>query len=171
MSAGHSVSSGPVISQHNCDMKRSSPTQLLSVQEVPEFAKEISIETGYRACLGYDGCIKSIFKLHNETVNIWTHLLGFVFFFCLMVKDLVWAQEHIRDTTDYKATLLQLITYQVGICHVVTQNSWETFRARSYQQTYQHMSQSYPYIWQYEIPVLHISDSNWVKLITQTETL
>ena len=120
MSAGHSVSSGPVISPHNCDMKRSSSTQLLSVQEVPEFAKEISIETGYRACLGYDGCIKSIFKLHNETVNIWTHLLGFVFFFCLMVKDLVWAQEHIRDTTDYKATLLQLITYQVGICHIVT---------------------------------------------------
>ena len=115
MSARDSDCSGPVISQPNCDsIKQNSPTELLSVQEVPDFAKEISIETGYRACLGYDGCIKSIFKLHNETVNIWTHLLGFLFFFGLMVKDLVWSQEHIRDRTDYNATLLQLLTYQVG---------------------------------------------------------
>ena len=114
MSARASVRPGPVISQHNCDMKNKSPPELLTVQEVPDFAKEFSIETGYRACLGYDGCIKSIFKLHNETVNIWTHLLGFLFFFGLMVKDLVWTQEHIRDRTDYNATLLQLLTYQVG---------------------------------------------------------
>ena len=88
---------------------------LLTVQQVPEQHKEISIISGYRQRLDYEDCLRSIFRLHNETVNIWTHLLGFVFFFCLMVKDLVWAQEHIRDTTDYKATLLQLITYQVGI--------------------------------------------------------
>ena len=114
MSSRSSVCSEPVISHQNCDTKKNSPTELLTVQEVPDCAKEFSIETGYRACLGYDDCIKSIFKLHNETVNIWTHLFGFIFFFCLMVKDLVWTQEHIRDKTDYNATLLQLLTYQVG---------------------------------------------------------
>ena len=113
--AQDSVSADPVISQHDCDMKNNSPTELLTVKEVPDFAKEFSIETGYRACLGYDGCIRSIFKLHNETVNIWTHLLGFLFFFGLMVKDLLWAQEHIRDKKDYNATLLQLLTYQVEL--------------------------------------------------------
>ena len=102
-----------VIPRANCDMKR--PSELLTVEEVPDFLKEISITSGYRACTGYHGCIKSIFKLHNETVNIWTHLLGFVFFFCLMVRDMVWTQEHIRDQADYNATVLQLVTYQVNL--------------------------------------------------------
>lgn len=26
------------------------------------------------------GCLKSIFRLHTETLNIWTHLVGFIFF-------------------------------------------------------------------------------------------
>lgn len=86
--------------------------KLLNVQEVPDHHKEISIITGYRQRLEYQDCIKSIFKLHNETVNIWTHLLGFMFFFCLMIKDICWSQEHIRDSTDYSATVLQLLTYQ-----------------------------------------------------------
>jgi predicted membrane channel-forming protein YqfA (hemolysin III family) len=28
--------------------------------------------------------IKSLFTCHNETVNIWTHLLGLIGFFCLV---------------------------------------------------------------------------------------
>ena len=86
---------------------------LLTVQQVPEQHKEISIISGYRQRLEYEDCLRSIFRLHNETVNIWTHLLGFLVFFVLMVKDLVWAQDHIRDTADYGATALQLLTYQV----------------------------------------------------------
>ena len=31
----------------------------------------------------FRGCLKSIFRLHTETWNIWTHLLGFVFFVIL----------------------------------------------------------------------------------------
>ena len=88
---------------------------LLTVQQVPEQHKEISIISGYRQRLDYEDCLRSIFRLHNETVNIWTHLLGFLVFFMLMVKDLVWAQEHIRDTADYGATALQLLTYQVTL--------------------------------------------------------
>ena len=88
--------------------------KLLNVQEVPDHHKEISIITGYRQRLEYQECIKSIFKLHNETVNIWTHLLGFMVFFGLMIKDICWSQEHIRDSTDYSATVLQLLTYQVS---------------------------------------------------------
>ena len=88
---------------------------LLTVQQVPEQHKEISIISGYRQRLEYEDCLRSIFRLHNETVNIWTHLLGFLVFFVLMVKDLVWAQDHIRDTADYGATALQLLTYQVTL--------------------------------------------------------
>ena len=108
--------SGPTITRPVIAPPCGPPKQtnnLLTHRDVPDFAREISIHTGYRSELGYDGCIRSILSLHNETVNIWTHLLGFVFFFCMMVKDMVWSQEHIRDRTDYNATLLQLVTYQV----------------------------------------------------------
>ena len=96
---------------------------LLHVHDVPDHHKEISILTGYRQRLEYSDCMKSIFKLHNETINIWTHLLGFVFFFMLMMKDVLWRQEHIRDSADYSATVLQLITYQVPIIYNTTLNT------------------------------------------------
>ena len=39
-----------------------------------------SYRSGYR--LGYDscGCLTSIFEVHNETINIWTHWLGALWF-------------------------------------------------------------------------------------------
>jgi len=86
--------------------------KLLHVNEVPEYAQEKDIKTGYRDSLDYMGCIGSIFCLHNETVNIWTHLLGFVFFFYLMVINLIQPQPHIRDSPDHLATIVQLVTYQ-----------------------------------------------------------
>ena len=97
------------------DVKRTENEEfkLLKVQEVPDHHKEISISGGYRQRLEYKDCLWSIFKIHNETVNIWTHLLGFLIFFSLMLRDALWDQEHIRDVTDLAASLLQLITYQV----------------------------------------------------------
>jgi len=39
---------------------------------------------GYRINHTIKDCLFSIFKLHNETMNIWTHLLPFLFFFSLL---------------------------------------------------------------------------------------
>jgi len=93
-------------------LKENTKFTLLSINEVPDYAKEDSITTGYRKQLDYRGCVLSMFRLHNETVNIWTHLLGFVVFFCLMLDNLVRPQQHIRDFVDYAATTFQLVTYQ-----------------------------------------------------------
>lgn len=50
------------------------------------------VEHDTGACDGvhFDMCIsvRSIFILSNETVNIWSHLLGFLLFFSLGVNDL-----------------------------------------------------------------------------------
>ena len=97
-------------------LAHSSPVaRLLGVEQVPGPQQSPAITSGYRRRLGYGDCFRSVFSLHNETVNIWSHLLGFLCFLVLMVKDLVWAQEHIRDTADYGATALQLLTYQVTL--------------------------------------------------------
>lgn len=50
------------------------------VEEVPLPYKEKYILTGYRQpCSSLADCVVSIFRLNNETLNIWTHFLPFVF--------------------------------------------------------------------------------------------
>ncbi|GAA5949581.1 hypothetical protein JCM3765_002712 [Sporobolomyces pararoseus] len=52
--------------------------QLLKFKDLEEWQKDNHlIETGYRKIQGsYWKCLKTIPSLHNETVNIWTHLIG-----------------------------------------------------------------------------------------------
>ena len=47
------------------------------------------IWTGYREDkLGFLACLKSLLCLHNESVNIWSHLIGYVLFNCLLLRDI-----------------------------------------------------------------------------------
>ena len=87
--------------------------KLVHVSEVPKCQVMTAITRGYRPGLDYQQCLLSIFRLHNEAINIWTHLLGFLFFSVLIVKDSLWTQAHIRDVSDYITTMLQLFGCQV----------------------------------------------------------
>lgn len=62
-------------------------TKLLKNNEIPEWCQDNEhILSGYRKCeMGYSYYLKSIFKLHNETFNIWTHLLGALLFIGLTI--------------------------------------------------------------------------------------
>ena len=44
----------------------------------------------YRSAQSLPQCLRSVFSFHNETLNIWTHLLGFVFFLSILLWDF-WA--------------------------------------------------------------------------------
>ncbi|KAG2221068.1 hypothetical protein INT45_009726 [Circinella minor] len=60
--------------------------RLLQFHELPkEWQENEYVLSGYRFCESTHQCLKSIFKLHNETMNIWSHLLGFIFFSFLSV--------------------------------------------------------------------------------------
>lgn len=53
--------------------------------ELPDHMKDNDfIITGYRAYYSAKQCFSSIFRVHNETMNIWTHLLG-SFLHCAML--------------------------------------------------------------------------------------
>jgi len=55
--------------------------------ELPEYLQfNPYITTGYRGSLTWSGCIKSLFKVHTETGNIWSHLLGVALFFYFTVQ-------------------------------------------------------------------------------------
>ncbi|KAG8593713.1 hypothetical protein GDO81_000928 [Engystomops pustulosus] len=64
--------------------------RLYTYEQIPVFLKDNPyITDGYRAYLPSRLCLKSLFILSNETVNIWSHLLGFLLFFTLGVYDMV----------------------------------------------------------------------------------
>ncbi|SPQ99659.1 unnamed protein product (mitochondrion) [Plasmodiophora brassicae] len=44
------------------------------------------IQGGYRVHFSWRLCLQSIFRLHNETLNVWTHLIGFFIFVLLMIS-------------------------------------------------------------------------------------
>ena len=49
------------------------------------------IDTGYRVNHNsYESLIKSLFTWHNETINVWSHLLGVILFAFLCIVLMVW---------------------------------------------------------------------------------
>lgn len=63
----------------------------------------------YRFCKGTRGCLMSIFKIHNETMNIWSHLLGFVFFAILTCLTFVSFNVSIYSGTCYSIDMPCLV--------------------------------------------------------------
>lgn len=92
------------------------------------------IQTGYRKRVGFLGCIKSLFLLHNETVNIWSHLIGFVFFAGMFINDVVMVIPAVsRDgvsisKTDFAVISLCLICYQATM---ILSSLYHTFECHS----------------------------------------
>ena len=54
--------------------------------QAPKFLQENEyIKNGYVInCTSFKKALVCLFKFHNETINIWTHLLGSIFFICLI---------------------------------------------------------------------------------------
>ncbi|XP_039505791.1 progestin and adipoQ receptor family member 3-like [Pimephales promelas] len=89
--------------------------RLYTYEQVPGFLRENPyITDGYRAYLTSRLCIKSLFILSNETVNIWSHLLGFFLFFTLGVYDLLAVLPMLgASREDYVIYSIGLFCFQV----------------------------------------------------------
>lgn len=66
-------------------------SKLINVNELPLWMrKDLHIRHGYRAPQNsLRGCYKSLWYLHNETVNIWSHLLMGLFMMGLFSWSLI----------------------------------------------------------------------------------
>ncbi|CAH9135103.1 unnamed protein product [Cuscuta epithymum] len=63
---------------------------LVSFEELPEYMKDNEfILNYYRAEWPLKQAFLSVFRWHNETLNVWTHLIGFVLFLGLTIANLV----------------------------------------------------------------------------------
>lgn len=60
-------------------LERARSNGLLTRDELPDGWKDNPyILNGYRFCRNHTECMSSFVRLHNETLNIWTHVLAFV---------------------------------------------------------------------------------------------
>lgn len=64
---------------------------LLTYEEVPDYQQRKHILSGYRPTLDVWPALKTIFSIHNETGNIWTHLPGVLF---VAYTGFSWHIEH-----------------------------------------------------------------------------
>uniref|UniRef100_A0A1D1ZFV7 Uncharacterized protein C30D11.11 n=1 Tax=Anthurium amnicola TaxID=1678845 RepID=A0A1D1ZFV7_9ARAE len=71
--------------------------RLVSYDELPEYMKENEfILDHYRSEWPLKYAFLSLFRWHNETLNVWTHLIGFFVFLWLTVVNL----RHVPDVAD-----------------------------------------------------------------------
>lgn len=68
------------------DSIRPSKFVLTSFDKLPKFlADNEYIQGGYRVHFSFKLCLLSLFRMHNETLNVWTHLIGTLLFSALAV--------------------------------------------------------------------------------------
>ncbi|KAJ4463071.1 putative adiponectin receptor 1b [Paratrimastix pyriformis] len=58
---------------------------LYGYDETPEIIRSPYLLTGYRLYYSWGQCFRSMFQVHNETVNILTHFFGGIFFLIMMI--------------------------------------------------------------------------------------
>lgn len=60
--------------------------ELIAYDALPDWLKDNEFIHGYYRCeWPMKETILSIFSIHNETLNVWSHLIGFLLFLCLTI--------------------------------------------------------------------------------------
>jgi len=92
--------------------RKGSDWRLLKASEASLHSVRPDILNGYRPALDYRDCLRSILRIHNETVNIWSHLLGFIFFTVCLVQYLTGNTSKAADWLDHTSRIFQIFSYQ-----------------------------------------------------------
>lgn len=82
---------------------------------VAELYHSIHIDYGYRKTESFYDTFLSLFAFHNETMNIWSHLIGFI---CVVIAGINVTFELAWETPHSAAELFALESYMVcaAIC-------------------------------------------------------
>lgn len=102
--------------------------RLLEYDELPgPWQENPCIRKGYRFLPGYTGCVRSIFTIHNETANIWAHVLGIVLFLYLSFYDLPQTEPWKLGTWFDRAPMIifMLAAMKCLFCSIL----WHSFNA------------------------------------------
>ncbi|CAO3651703.1 unnamed protein product [Mucor fragilis] len=105
--------------------------RLLQFHELPrEWQENEYVLTGYRFYQSSNACLRSIFMLHNETMNIWSHLLGFIFMSCLSIYGF---NSHFPDASFNDRTVFMTFCIAALKC-LFCSSIYHTFICHSHRQ-------------------------------------
>jgi len=77
------------------------PSDSILEDSIPEWTKKDYIIYGYRSKKNIGECLFSIFKIHNETINIWSHLISLITFIYILWYDVInYKKCNIANITD-----------------------------------------------------------------------
>ncbi|RII10835.1 hypothetical protein CUC08_Gglean006835 [Alternaria sp. MG1] len=98
------------------------PRFLLMWNEIPNWYQDNEyILSGYRAVSGsYRKCFGSIISIHNETVNIFSHLIGSVLFFALPIPVYYSLQPRYGTATTADVVVFSTFFFGVAICFALS---------------------------------------------------
>mmetsp|Transcript_60488 Transcript_60488/g.194768 ORF Transcript_60488/g.194768 Transcript_60488/m.194768 type:complete len:313 (+) Transcript_60488:103-1041(+) len=86
---------------------------LLASSDVPVHQKVPFIVHGYRpAPAGLLGLLRTVFALHNETGNMWTHLLGFGYFIVILAQ--LFQEVTVADSQDLQWDLFWVLALVIS---------------------------------------------------------
>lgn len=90
---------------------------LYDYHEAPPFLTgNPHIKSGYRGYLPTKLCLKSLFTLHNESVNVWSHLLVGIYFFHQYYFDFTLVKDKEHSTVyDQLAFVTMVIAIQIAM--------------------------------------------------------
>uniref|UniRef100_A0A7N0TT97 Uncharacterized protein n=1 Tax=Kalanchoe fedtschenkoi TaxID=63787 RepID=A0A7N0TT97_KALFE len=89
--------------------------ELVSFKDLPKYMKDNEfILNYYRANWPLREAFLSLFRWHNETINVWTHLLGFFLFLGLSVANLIDVPEVADFLSGFSWSLPQSIKTNVS---------------------------------------------------------
>ncbi|ELU02271.1 hypothetical protein CAPTEDRAFT_138960 [Capitella teleta] len=114
----------------NSQCKAPVQIQLFNYNEVPHFLKGNPYVTGgYPSLPSLHLCMRSLLAWTNETVNVWSHLLGFLVFLGLCLWDnIVWMPSINGSFTDRVILTIGLLCYQ--FC-MLASTGYHLFRCHS----------------------------------------
>ncbi|XP_066304403.1 progestin and adipoQ receptor family member 3-like [Branchiostoma lanceolatum] len=112
--------------------------QLYTYEQLPKWYQEMEspyITAGYRNNLSYQQCSRSIFQIHNETGNIWTHLLPAILFLPLALYDVAVIVPGLHGKlTDYVTMAIFHFDNQITL---LASAYFHTFLAQGCKQNYE----------------------------------
>lgn len=102
--------------------------RLITYEELPLGWRENPyICRGYRFCATYSECVMSMFKVHNETCNIWTHALGFMMMLAIALYYYP-ATPLFATLTTYDKVVFGVFLVAALKC-LLTSTVWHTFNS------------------------------------------
>jgi len=125
-----SLQAGADIAKHQLDKLgqaiKNGTKRLLTLEEIPsDWHNNPHILHGYRFYENKMQCVHSIIKIHNETGNIWTHILGFFF---VLATGIYWyprsASYEIATTAD---KLVTAVFFFAALECLACSTIWHTF--------------------------------------------